>query len=50
MAVTILGLYTNDSTVAKNYKYIHWGLVIETTTHRELKLPNQIMVLQIILF
>ena len=49
MATTILEIYTNNSTVAKNYKYIPWGLVI-TTTHRELKLPNQITLLQIILF
>ena len=41
MAATILEFYTNDFTVVKNYKYIPWGLVI-TTTHRELKLPNQI--------
>ena len=40
MAATILGLYTNDSNVAKNYKYIRWGLVKNTTTNRELKLPN----------
>ncbi len=28
MATTILGLYTNDSTVTKNYKYIPYGLII----------------------
>jgi hypothetical protein len=40
--VATIFYYTNDSTVAKFYKYIAWGLVKYKTTHRELKLPNQI--------
>ena len=36
-----LWLYTNDSIVSIDYKYISWGLVKNTSTYRELTLPNQ---------